>query len=80
MKRIFVLVIALTVITPVFAQTKIDSQTQKTIEAVINQRNAALNAQAVAEGNVAYLNEELEKSKAKVKEFEEAKKPEAPKK
>jgi TolA-binding protein len=72
----FLFVIALLVLTtPALAQGAPDPAfMQRAIAALQNQRNAALDAQTVAEAKLQGLTEDLNKANARIKELEDAKK------
>lgn len=63
------------VFTPVgaFAQTPDPAFLQRAVTALEGQRNNALNAQVIAESNLAAAKEDLAKAQAKIKELEDAK-------
>jgi hypothetical protein len=47
------------------------AQMQRIVDALVVQRNTALNAQAVADSNVVELRDEIAKAQARVKELED---------
>lgn len=73
MKKL-VLLLSITISTPVFAQQPplppAPTFLERAIASVQTQRNVALDAQAVAEAKLAILTEELAKANAKIKELE----------
>lgn len=75
MRNVFVVLVLLFTL-PAFADNQHPSaeQLQKIVDSLIVQRNTALNAQAVAEANLALANEALVKAEAKIKELEKPKK------
>lgn len=68
MRKVSVLVLFMLFSAPVFAQST--NQTQKVVDALIAQRNAAMNTLAGAEANLAILREELTAAQEKIKELE----------
>lgn len=80
MKRFAITAIILTMPSLALAQAADPAFLQRAITTIQSQRNAALDAQAVSEANLAGVRDDLAKAQAKIKELTPAPKPEEPKK
>jgi len=76
MRYVLFVLSSLFLVTSVVAQDKIQSPASHYIESIALQRNAALNAQVICEGNLAEAKEQIAKLTAQVKELTDQKKPE----